>query len=123
VKAVPIKGYDRLLGPPGDWIQELDGDCGHLAIRDTMWDGHQALVSAWKPSPEDLQTLKNGGCITLYIIGQNSHPVVAVGTEFGASCIPKYNEPIDASFEFRMGFVLMLPVLCAGWRRRSACFC
>jgi hypothetical protein len=95
VIAVPIVGYDRMLGPPGDWIAELDGECGHLAIRDTMFQGNRALISAWKPTPQELDILKAGGCITLYIIGQSTHPVVAMGAEMNASCIPKHNEPVE----------------------------
>lgn len=91
--ATPIAGYDRLLGPPADWLPELDGECGHLAIRDTMCGGNRALVSAWKPTTEELEILKAGGCITLYIIGQGSHPVVAMGAEMNASCIAQHNEP------------------------------
>jgi hypothetical protein len=93
MNAVPIKGYDRMLGAPADWIPALDGECGYLAIRDTMWEGHRALVSAWKPSAEELECLKQGECITLYIIGQSSHPVVAMGSEMNASCIEAQNGP------------------------------
>ncbi|OXE37518.1 MAG: hypothetical protein CGW95_00980 [Phenylobacterium zucineum] len=79
MKSKPIEGATRVMGGPG--LEDLH-------IRDTMvkkshldLHGVPCMSSAWEPSPEELQRIKQGAPIILRIIGTD-HPPVAV--EVGA---------------------------------------
>lgn len=76
--AARIPGATRCLGAPANWNEEKDGLCGVLPILDTIIDGHNVMVSAWEPTPEELVALAAGGKVYLHIYG-TVHPVVAVG--------------------------------------------
>lgn len=66
----------RVLGAPKGWDQK-QLQCGMLPIADVMWDGVQAMVSYWKPTPEELAQLNAGAHIQLSVVG-TSHPPVSV---------------------------------------------
>ena len=53
-------------------------DCLSLAIKDMSMDGNNVMVSAWQPTPDEMQMLLNGGSIHLHIWGDR-HPPVFVG--------------------------------------------
>lgn len=61
-----------------------DDQCGTLRVQRGLVEieGQDFPVntSGWKPSPEDLERLNNGGLIFLNIFGAG-HPMVSVGTE------------------------------------------
>ena len=63
-----------VLGAPAGWDQE-QLPCSALAITRTDWDGVPAVVSFWKPSPEELAVLNAGGSVSLWIAGQGMPPV------------------------------------------------
>ncbi len=50
-----------------------------LAIRDETVDGRNHMVSAWEPTPQDIENIKNGGTVYLAILG-TVHPPVVVST-------------------------------------------
>jgi hypothetical protein len=66
------------MKPPVNWEEEKNGQCGDLQIHDG-WDdrGNPVMISAWKPTPEELDKLRQGKPVMLMIHGRN-HPVVAV---------------------------------------------
>lgn len=39
-------------------------------------DGVNVMVSLWQPSPDELEALNNGACISLGILGTNHPPVI-----------------------------------------------
>jgi hypothetical protein len=60
---------NRVLGaPPG-----MEADCGALEI----YDDGKFLVSCWEPTDAEIEHIKNGGKVWLYIMGR-MHPPVAI---------------------------------------------
>lgn len=66
----------RTLGKPSDW-DDQHSNCESLDIFDYETDNGNFMLSAWKPEPEELEILNNGGFVFLHIRGQN-HPVVSL---------------------------------------------
>ncbi|RKF23372.1 hypothetical protein D6851_02560 [Altericroceibacterium spongiae] len=77
----------RMLGAPKGWDQKLDGMCGILPVADEVdvQSGHNFMYSVWKPTPEQLEALNNGGAIRLGICGE-SHPVINMGVLTPETC-------------------------------------
>jgi len=50
---------------------------GTLPITKTQAEGQPAIVSFWKPTPEELMTLNGGGVVSMLVMGE-SMPVVAL---------------------------------------------
>jgi hypothetical protein len=46
-------------------------------VRDTPTDQGNFMVSAWEPTPQEIEALKNGASLQLWVRG-TIHPVVAV---------------------------------------------
>jgi hypothetical protein len=61
-----------------------DDQCGTLRVQrglaDVGGEKFPVSISAWKPEPEDIERINNGGLIYLNIFG-NGHPMVSVSTE------------------------------------------
>lgn len=78
-----IAGATRYLGAPKGWEPESDGDCSHLAILDVENDhGHNVMLSAWEPTPAEIEALQAGAPVYLQIVGTGHPPVnVWVDTE------------------------------------------
>jgi hypothetical protein len=72
-----ISGATNFLNKPKNWDGKLNGHCVVLPIRKETINNMQFLVSAWEPTPDELDLLNRGAAIQLYI-GGNSHPVVAL---------------------------------------------
>lgn len=73
-----IDGATRVFtAPAGHDNAEEDLKIGDLAIQDVQIDGAPFMVSAWEPTPQELESLKKGACVYLYI-GGTRHPVVAL---------------------------------------------
>ena len=55
--------------------------CGDLPAlrRKDEESGHETVTSVWKPSPEDLEILNNGGCVCLSVWG--GQPPVSMWTQ------------------------------------------
>lgn len=78
MKPLPIEGCTRRMGAPGDWDHEKDGICHTLEILDVVDDRQTHwMLSAWLPSEKELELLKQGRPIFLYIQGSR-HPVVSM---------------------------------------------
>lgn len=71
-----IKGKTRSLGAPPDW-DESKGTCETLPVRDVQTDIGHCMISAWKPSAEELAALNAGQAVHLWVYGI-AHPVVSV---------------------------------------------
>lgn len=72
-----IEGATRYLGAPVGWEPEKDGDCSHLAILDfpaTATSPH-VMLSAWEPTPAELQALNEGKPVYLQVVGKGHPPV------------------------------------------------
>lgn len=77
-----IEGFTRELGKPKDWDDEKQGICHALPIRDCIdAEGNPLMVSAWQPTPEEIEAIVNGEPILLFVFGteEHAHPVVSVG--------------------------------------------
>lgn len=73
-----IEGATRYLGAPADWNPDTDGDCSHLAIVDTRMDGGMpVMISAWEPTPAEIERMATGKPVYLQVCG-TAHPPVAV---------------------------------------------
>lgn len=70
-----IRGATRVLGKPANMTDE---QCAPLHIHDTVIDGYPYMVSAWIPTPAEVQLIMSGQPIFLYIGGQQ-HPPVMLG--------------------------------------------
>lgn len=68
-----IEGATRVLGAPTEWNHAV-AECQGLPIIDTAegW-----MVSQWKPSADEVQTLARGGTLLLWVHGR-AHPVVGI---------------------------------------------
>jgi hypothetical protein len=72
-----IAGATRWLGAPPGWEPDKDGDCSHLAILDVEAEGAPVMLSAWEPTPAELQALNAGASVYLQVRG-SSHPPVNI---------------------------------------------
>lgn len=70
-----IADASRVLGAPADWKD--DGSCVGLPVLDVQTPEGNFMVSAWEPTPAEIQQLINGETLKLWIRGI-SHPVVAI---------------------------------------------
>lgn len=86
---VRIEGATRYLGAPLGWEPETQGPCGHLAIRDIMDpDIGPEMMSAWQPTPDELDALNAGASVILFVTG-SAHPPVALVVGEPADGAPK----------------------------------
>lgn len=66
-----IEGATRVLGPPSE-----NPEVKPLAIRDIMFsDGTRAVMSAWHPTPDEVEALAAGEPVYLCVFGTNMPPV------------------------------------------------
>lgn len=74
----PLSDATRSLGKPDDWNEERDGPCETLDIFDNIDElGRNQMISAWKPTDDELKRLNDGHFAYLHIYGTR-HPVVAL---------------------------------------------
>lgn len=63
-----------VLGAPAGWAQgEIPVNA--LPITRTTVNGVDAVVSYWKPSPEELAALNAGASVSLWVLGGTMPPV------------------------------------------------
>lgn len=74
MKPVEMQNPDVILKGPSDMPE-----CGDLHAVAEVYDERLWLTSVWKPTPEELAALNDGGSVVLSICAPR-HPVVAVGT-------------------------------------------
>ena len=66
MKQVEVRGENADFGPPRGWDQDKDGTCGRLSVRREPYrNGNVELISAWKPTPDELALLNTGGVVEL----------------------------------------------------------
>lgn len=71
-----IDGATRYLGAPKGWEPARDADCSYLAILDVKTnDGAPVMLSAWEPTPTELQALNAGAPVYLQVRGTRHPPV------------------------------------------------
>jgi len=77
----------RHIGAPADWDQDRDGPCGALPVVDAFdkASGMLVMYSVWRPSPEEIAALLNGGAIRLGVVGF-AHPVVNMAVLTPETC-------------------------------------
>lgn len=80
MKKALIEGATHNPGAPKNWDPERDGHCGGLPI---IFDG-SSCRSAWKPTPEELAILNDGGYVTLYVVGWQVPVALGVVDKAGA---------------------------------------
>lgn len=77
MKPGKIANMTRALGAPIGWDHEKQGVCGTLPIRDDQDRAGHSMTSAWYPSPEEIEAMKNGAPVLLNVLG-TIHPPVAL---------------------------------------------
>jgi hypothetical protein len=67
------------FGAPKGWDQDKDGPCGALPVRIEPWGpaNRRNHISTWRPSPEELAILNNGGYVEVSLL--DLQPPMAVG--------------------------------------------
>jgi hypothetical protein len=95
----------RPIGAPQGWDQTLDGPCGVLFVIDAIevQSGHNVMYSFYRPTPEDLEALQQGGMLRLGVMGLG-HPVITFGV-MGKSVV----DAVQPAEGFDMGPVIELP--------------
>jgi hypothetical protein len=83
-----IEGFTRVLGAPQDWDQSKV-ECQGLPIFDTE-DGW--MVSQWKPNELEIETLRHGGSLMLWVFG-TAHPVVGLDVSAADGVMVSYDAP------------------------------
>lgn len=79
MKAGMIEGATRVLGAPLGWNAQMNGECIGLPIREARLEsGQPVMISAWKPTREELDRLLAGAAIELGVCGV-VHPPVSMG--------------------------------------------
>jgi len=73
--AKAIKGTTRRLGPPKDWRTE--NPCTTLNVRDVITPDGAFMITAWEFTAEEVQQLKDGETLKLWIRGHD-FPVIAL---------------------------------------------
>ena len=63
-----VKGATRRLGK--------DQGYRELPIRDEIRDGAKVMVSAWEPTPKELQQLNAGAKVKVTVLGVEHPPIV-----------------------------------------------
>lgn len=101
MKTLIVPG-SRSLGPPRDWNQALDGECGDLAVVDhiDLQSGQNFMFSFYRPTEEEIAAFLNGGVLRLGIMG-STHPVINMAV-FG----PTLSKELGCREGFDMGPVL-----------------
>ena len=74
--AASISGRTRYLGRPLNWKPDEQGPCGSLAIRDIDTTAGPAMMSAWEPTPEEIEAISKGAKVILWVVGTAHPPVV-----------------------------------------------
>lgn len=80
MQPVAPRGATHTFSKPENWNEAEHGTCGALEIRVEQAAAGPLLVSAWKPSPDEIALLTAGGVIELQIVGP-THPPVWVSIE------------------------------------------
>ena len=77
-----VRGATRNLGAPAGWERDVHGTCGGLPIRDEPHaPGLRRMVSAWLPTPREVDLIVAGAPVELLVIGDVHPPVwLQVGT-------------------------------------------
>ena len=70
-----IQNATRTLSAPKDWNRDENGPCGGLPIRDEKTSAGMGMFSAWFPTPEEIERIKEGAPIYLIVLGSTHPPV------------------------------------------------
>lgn len=70
---------NHVFGAPVDWDHN-NLPCGALPTTVSVAYNMPEIKSYWKPTPEELELLNNGGLVTLKVIGRSMFPV-SMGVE------------------------------------------
>lgn len=73
-----IAGANHDFGAPRDWNERLQGPCATLPVAKRVGQMGVELASAWYPSPEEIDAMRQGCPVILTILG-SQHPVVMMG--------------------------------------------
>lgn len=88
-----IEGATRVLGKPQSWDDEKGVECGSLPILDIEVVGKNAMVSAWKPTDEELGKLVAGAPLHLIVYG-TAHPPVMLSVDTNPDYVDEIVGPI-----------------------------
>ena len=74
MKPFQHKSNNHVFRAPTGWDHEQN-PCSALPVTLTEWAGLPAVVSFWKPTPDELAILNAGGSVALFITGITMPPV------------------------------------------------
>jgi hypothetical protein len=63
-----------VLGAPKGWDQSTT-QVSALPVTRTTLEGNDAIISFWRPSPEEIRALQEGALVALWVIGAGMPPV------------------------------------------------
>ncbi len=66
MNSLPLTEPSRRLGAPQNWDHSTDGLCHTLEI----WDRDGWMISAWQPTPAEIERINAGQPIFLFIQGR-----------------------------------------------------
>lgn len=76
MEPVKFDGANKIYKAPEGWDEEKDGVCGELYVFEGSDKfGHTVIVSAWKPTQEELKKLNEGEPLYLQILMPVQPPV------------------------------------------------
>ena len=71
-----IAGCTRVLGAPVGWTPESSGPCNGLPIRDEINGDIPVMISAWEPTPAEMEAIAAGAKVHHRIVGTGHPPVM-----------------------------------------------
>jgi hypothetical protein len=74
-----VSNATHVLGKPKDWKVEEPGHCS-LAVREEKTTAGPGMTSAWFPTPEEIERIRNGAPIYLTVVGE-VHPPVSMSVD------------------------------------------
>lgn len=97
MRAGKIDGATRVLGAPKGWNRDRDGECEGLPIREARLEsGQPVMISAWKPTPDELDRLNRGAAVELAVCGIVHPPVsMSVGEVPAPWDVPTTPEQVE----------------------------
>ena len=65
---------NRVLGAPAGWDQK-ELPISALPVTDVSVEGKAAVMSFWRPTPEEIAAIQAGALVSLLVLGNSMPPV------------------------------------------------
>lgn len=74
MRCVQHRSNNRVIGAPAGWDQD-ELPCNAVPVTDDYMVGLPCVTTYWRPTPDELERLKNGGLVRLWVAGRAMIPV------------------------------------------------